>query len=803
MAEAEVIDLGVDPVAERRAARRRRRRVIAPIAAAGLLILSVIALVAAGYESNRRGALALSDDVLAGLEKRIELRAEQWLAAAERSLRLLHGVFADGPLAGAGREDAERLAISLLRHVPSIALVSLADTRGNYVLKRRNEVGGIDTKTIVNDPPPRTVTWVRRNADDTVASTEQDPTDQFDPRTRPWFTAAIAADRVVWTEPYIFFTDRVPGVTAAVAFRRAGELRAVFGVDIRLDALGEFLSRLEVGQRGQAIIIDRDGRIVAHPNPAMAMRDEGGTLRRPRLDELGDPVLARAYGLSRINGHGRFSVEIGEERMIIILSPMRAAGDGSWSILITAPESDFIGFVTRTGRITSGAGLLVIVLALALAALLIRQGLRADAMERTLERRTQAMAAQAQALSRLGRSPAVHDPTRDEGLELLTATLAETLRARRASFWRAAPAREGLICEDIYDRAAETHGHGMRLPRAAYPQLLAALARGEVFEVAEAEADPRTAELAPTLLAEAGARSLLCVPAMRGVVLAGALLVEDREASLVPLAEASGFALAIASIAVSRMTAAETARSAAQALAAGEARRAATSLSPPASLPAPPTATTLGDGLLSDRAEAVAGAPAAARPLNQPGLAAELFPAVTVLVLTLEEDAPLAAPVAEAGGPTLADRVVQLAQECAARHGIAYLRVMGPAVMLADGFGERAEAAPSVLAELALDLAERCAELFASLDLASAFRIGIDTGPAVGAAVGSVRRTYNLWGEAVRGAEVMAETAPLGTVQVSEAVHRRTEEQLLVRPRGRFWVAGSGEAATFLLASRA
>jgi adenylate cyclase len=801
MAEAEVIDLGADPVAERRAARRRLRRVIAPIAAAGLLILSVIGLVFTGYETNRRGALALSAEVLRGLEQRIELRTSAWLDASERALKLLHSVFADGPLAGATREDAERLAINLLRTVPSIALVSLADTRGNFILKRRNEAGSVDTKTIQNDPPPRTVTWVRRDANDAVIATEEDPEDSFDPRTRPWYIAATASDGVVWTEPYIFFTDRVPGVTAATAFKRDGEIRAVFGVDIRLDALGEFLAGLEIGTTGQAIIVDRNGRIVAHPQPWRAIREEGSTVVRQRLDELGEPVLTRAYGLLRVNGEGRYTVEIAGERHIVIWSPMREVGDGSWSMLITVPEGDLVGYVSTTGRITTAVGLLVTLLALGLAVFLVRQGLRADAMERGLERRTQVMAAQAQAMSRLGRSTAVHDPMRDEGLELLTATIAETLEARRASIWRLGAVGDSLRCEDLFDSLAETHVRGMRLPRQEHARLIEALARGDVFEVADAGADPRTQELANSLLAEAGTRSVLCVPAMRGPALIGALLLEDRAMKVVPLAEAAAFALAIAGIAVARMTAAETARRTAEALAASEARRAAGG-GVVTTLPSPPSVPRLGDGALGREAGEADASPPAARPLAEPGLAAELFPSVTVLVLHLTDGASLSEPIAEAGGCTLADRVVQVAQDCAARHGIAYLRVMGSAVMLADGFGERAEAAPAALAVLALDLAERCAGLFTALDLVPAFRIGIDIGPAIGAAVGSGRRTYNIWGEAVRGAEAMADTAPQGAVQVSEALQRRLQDGFVLRPRGRFWLPGAGEAATFLLTGR-
>lgn len=811
MSEAELVDLGVDPAELRRAARRRLTRVIAPIAAASLLVLSVIGLLVASHESNRRGALALSDDVLAGIEQRIEVQVAQWLDPAARGLRLLHAVFSEGALAEATtRQDAENLAMHLLANIPSIALVSLAAPNGNFVLQRRNEQGGTDTKTIENAPGPRRVSWIRRDGANAEIGREEDPTDDFDPRTRPWFIGAAAREGVAWTDPYIFFTDRTPGITASVAFRRAGELRAVFGVDIRLDALSAFLRTLAIGQSGRAIIVDREGKVVAYPDAMRAVVDQGGEIIRQRLDALDDPVLLRAYSLLRVNGHQRFTFAIDGTSHIAIWTRMREVGDGSWSLLITAPEKEFVGFVGSTSRLTSAIGAVVVLVALGLALLLIRQGLRADSMERTLERRTRTMAAQVRTLSQLARAPSVHDPTRDEGIALLTGALADTLQARRASLWQIGGDGRSLQCSDIYDMAAGVHGAGQRLRRDETAGFFAAVARGEPFEVADAAADPRTAELAAALLAEAGTSSVLVVPMMRGTAPVGVLIVEDRATALVPQGQAMGFALAIAGIATTRSSASSAATievRVAAPRAAAEAAREAVGGGRPGPLPPPPAAPRQGDGALAAEriGEVTAGAEARAGAggLDRRGLAAEVFPSVTVMVLRLSDALALAEPVAQAGGCALADQVVRIVEDCATAASIAYVRVMGDGIVVADGFGDRAEGAAEAITGLGLDVAERCAQLFSSLDLATLFRIGIDTGTVIGSTVGTGARTYNIWGEAVRAAEAMAASAPPGAVQLTEAVHARVGERFMFRPRGRFWVSGAGEMATYLLAGRA
>jgi len=142
------------------------------------------------------------------------------------------------------------------------------------------------------------------------------------------------------------------------------------------------------------------------------------------------------------------------------------------------------------------------------------------------------------------------------------------------------------------------------------------------------------------------------------------------------------------------------------------------------------------------------------------------------MVLRLTDPVGLAEPAARSGGPAVLDEIVRLVQQAAEEANLAYLRIMGDVVIAADGFGDRSEAAASAIPRFALEVTERCAGLFAALDRGNAFQIGIDLGTVSGSGVGVGRggRVFNIWGEAVRGAETMAASAPAGGVQVTEAV---------------------------------
>ena len=88
------------------------------------------------------------------------------------------------------------------------------------------------------------------------------------------------------------------------------------------------------------------------------------------------------------------------------------------------------------------------------------------------------------------------------------------------------------------------------------------------------------------------------------------------------------------------------------------------------------------------------------------------------------------------------------------------------------------------------------------MDRAQDVRIGIDCGMAIGCAVGAEPRVFNLWGDAVRGAHMMAASALPGTVQITQAAYQRLSQEFLFRPRGRFYIPQVGEARTFVLAGR-
>lgn len=213
-----------------------------------------------------------------------------------------------GNVLGRDRPDQlERYFFEQLRLWPQIAglYVGYPDGGFFYVMRSDQEIAeGTRTKVIRQRPEGREVALTWRDPDYATVKTEHDPEDPYDPRARAWYRAAIEQRGSVWTEPYIFFTSRKPGITAAVAVRNDDDtIAAVVGVDIEMSEVSTFLTQLSLGMGGSAYIVTPEGEVIAHSGVDPVLPDSvagDDSLRFRKVTDLrgiegtvGERVLAR------------------------------------------------------------------------------------------------------------------------------------------------------------------------------------------------------------------------------------------------------------------------------------------------------------------------------------------------------------------------------------------------------------------------------------------------------------------------------------------------------------------------------
>jgi signal transduction histidine kinase/CheY-like chemotaxis protein/HPt (histidine-containing phosphotransfer) domain-containing protein len=125
----------------------------------------------------------------------------------------------------------------------------------------------------------------------------------YDPRTRPWYTAALQQGGPVWTDIYIFASSGQLGVTyAQPIYTRGGDLWAVFGVDLSLASLSLTLVNTSRALSGATAIVfatDFGDRIVGHPD-FVRYAQEFGADAKAFLDRYKRPESFEAVVAERL-----------------------------------------------------------------------------------------------------------------------------------------------------------------------------------------------------------------------------------------------------------------------------------------------------------------------------------------------------------------------------------------------------------------------------------------------------------------------------------------------------------------------
>jgi len=208
-------------------------------------------------------------------------------------------------------------ALRLLRQVPAITELSQLDATGHEQLH------------------------VSRLAMDVVGSNEDFSQD-------PKFTRAVA-DKVYYG-PVYFRRESEPYMTIAIAGARKDA--GVSVAEVNLKFIWDVVTQIKVGQRGRAYVVDAGGRLIAHPDISLVLRNTD-------LSLLAQVKEARAGGeTAQLDIEGARDVE-GQE----VLSAHAAIPSLGWIVFVELPVAE--AYAPLYASIERSAALLAACLVLA------------------------------------------------------------------------------------------------------------------------------------------------------------------------------------------------------------------------------------------------------------------------------------------------------------------------------------------------------------------------------------------------------------------------------------------------------
>ncbi|GHF34084.1 diguanylate cyclase (GGDEF)-like protein [Deinococcus metalli] len=272
--------------------------------------------------------------------------------------------------------DATRLSVTfqtMLNAVPQLNGVLIGHDDGRFTSTRRggSSDAGRSLSTIETRPTRRaTVTVLDERG--RIVSRRVD-TGNYDPRTRPWYTLAVATPGItVWTPPYTFASSGQPGVTVARAVDAGADGTVVVGADVQLRQVASFLQGVQIGGHGRAFVTDAQGHVIA-TSPTWPGNVTG---RVPSLSEVADPALRALIGPDGQVRPGTREFTVDRQAYSAVVQPIALAPGVQWRVGVYAPVDDFMLGLQRTSHIRLASIVLACVLGGLLAWPLLERAVR-------------------------------------------------------------------------------------------------------------------------------------------------------------------------------------------------------------------------------------------------------------------------------------------------------------------------------------------------------------------------------------------------------------------------------------------
>jgi len=273
----------------------------------------VLALLANGafeiwfsYQAQKASLISIQHEQAEGAAGKIE----QFITEIESQV----GWTTQLPWSDSTLEQRRFDALRLLRQVPAITELTQLDASGHEQLK------------------------VSRLTMDVVGS-------GVDDSTKPEFTEAVA--HKVYYGPVYFRRASEPYMTISLAGTRRDTGVSIAQVNLKL--IWDVVSKIKVGEHGRAYVVDADGRLIAHPDISLVLRNTD-------MSKLEQVKSARAAAGDNSGQQVQEAEDIAGHRVLTAYAPVTPLG---WLVFVETPIEEayapLYASIQRTGYVLFGA----------------------------------------------------------------------------------------------------------------------------------------------------------------------------------------------------------------------------------------------------------------------------------------------------------------------------------------------------------------------------------------------------------------------------------------------------------------
>ncbi|CAI8867162.1 Methyl-accepting chemotaxis protein McpG [Pseudomonas fluorescens] len=180
--------------------------------------------------------------------------------------------------------------------------------------------------------------------------------DGYDPRARPWYKSAQSSSSSALTEPYIDLASGQLVISIVDSVIKDGQNIGVVGGDLSLQVIADSLGKLDFDGMGYAFLVSSDGKILVHPDKALAMK----ALKDVYPQDT--PAISSAMSEIQVDGKTR----------IVTFTPIKGLASVNWYIGLSVDKEKAYSMLSEFRTSAVVATIIAVAIIIALLGMLIR-----------------------------------------------------------------------------------------------------------------------------------------------------------------------------------------------------------------------------------------------------------------------------------------------------------------------------------------------------------------------------------------------------------------------------------------------
>ena len=157
------------------------------------------------------------------------------------------------------------------------------------------------------------------------------------------------------------YTDYVAVPAIYPLFDRKGQFFASLSVELQLNDIGRFLKSLKISPSGQVFILERNGKLVASSGKQSILnklkkdvveQHTISTIPDPLIQSIASQIQRQSGSFPSIQQNRDLRLKYNNESYFTQVTPWKDKYGLDWLIVVTVPESDFMGQINANTRTT-------------------------------------------------------------------------------------------------------------------------------------------------------------------------------------------------------------------------------------------------------------------------------------------------------------------------------------------------------------------------------------------------------------------------------------------------------------------